>query len=64
VQRARPGAQVNPEQVDMVSLTVSAMRTAAEAEAKKAAARAEQKAASGESTPADERPGDKSGSGQ
>jgi len=64
VQRARPGAPVNPEQIDMTSLTVTALRTAAEAETKKAAARAEQQAASGESAPADEPPGDKSGSGQ
>jgi RND family efflux transporter MFP subunit len=64
VQRARPGAQVNPEQIDMTSLTVTALRAAAEAEAKKAAARAEQQAASGESAPADEPPGDNPGSGQ
>ena len=32
VQRARPGGTVNPEQVDMASLSTSAMRAAAEAE--------------------------------
>jgi len=32
LQRARPGAEVNPEQIDMASLSVSAQRAAAQAE--------------------------------
>ena len=32
IQRARPGATVEPEQVDMASFTASALRAATEAE--------------------------------
>jgi RND family efflux transporter MFP subunit len=35
VQRARPGAEVNPEQVEMAALTASALRAAAQAEQEK-----------------------------
>lgn len=38
LQRARPGAKVDPERIDMASLKASALRAAAEAEKKKTAA--------------------------
>ena len=38
IQRARPGAKVDPEQIDMQTLTTSAIKSAAEAKQKEVAA--------------------------